>query len=265
MVDVAIWKDFVSSLKHGKLTSKRIRPLHESLKEPILKFLVTMKDKATWKEFESIPEVHQVGNHVNFLIPLTFEGKKTTYCFTFIVEDNKWYLQHIESIVIRLDKIPHLPASIFPDLPEDQKAWMREEIRVSEQVRLFNLLKEQKGKDFAFSWFKDGAGYFLMAKTWVPFVSERKAFILFTCWEQANLRGNSVTLEKIGDQEAIIRMKPNYFQLFHRTGHLKQQVSFEDYKKIFETIWQDRASNAGWNLQMTYEPEECIFHFTKEK
>ena len=91
-----------------------------------------MKDKATWEEFESTPEVHQVSNRVYYLIPLTFDGKKTTYCFTFVVEENKWYLQHVESIFIRLDKITHPSASIFPDLPEDQKSWMREEIRVSE-------------------------------------------------------------------------------------------------------------------------------------
>jgi len=162
--------------------------------------------------------------------------KRTTYCFTFIVEEYKWYLQHVESIIIRLDEIPPLPASKFPDLPEDQKAWIREEIGASEKVRLFNLLNREKGKDFAFSWFKDGAGYFLMAKTWVPFIPEHKAFILFMCWEQANLRGNPVTLEKLEDRKAIVRIKSSFFQLFYRTGHLKKQISFEDYRKILDCL-----------------------------
>ncbi len=259
MDNAAVWKDFVSKLRCGGLTADNIRTFDESLKKPILKFLEVMKDKIELEELEFMPEIYQVGNQVNYLIPLTFEGKRTPYCFKFIVEEKKWYLRHMESIMIRLDKISSFPASTFPDLSEDQKAWIREEIHVTEQVYLFNFLLREKGKDFAFSWFKDGAGYFLMAKTWVPFVPEPKAFILFTCWEQANLRGNYVTLEKLEAKEAIIRMKSNYFQLFKRTGHLKQQISFEDYKNIFEIMWQDRANNAGWDLQIIYKPEDASF------
>lgn len=263
--NVAIWTEFVSQLKKGELTSDRIRPYHESLTEPILRFLGMMKEKALWEEFEAMPEFHQVGNQVHCLIPLTFNGERNTYCFTFLVEGGKWYFQHLESIIIRLDNVPSLPASTFPDLPEGQKAWMREEFRVSEQVRLFDFLSEEKGKDFAFDWFKDGAGYFLAARTWVPFVPAPKGFILFLCWEQANLRGNAVTLEKLEEEEAVLRMKSNYFRLFDRAAHLKQQISFEDYRRILETVWQDRANKAGWNLKITYEQEESCFHFTKTK
>lgn len=34
-------------------------------------------------------------------------------------------------------------------------------------------------------------------------------------------------------------------------------------EELFETIWQDRAVHAGWNLQIKYNSEDCIFSFTK--
>jgi len=90
-------------------------------------------------------------------------------------------------------------------IEEGQKAWDREEWRVSKQVSLFNFLSEEKGKDFAFNWFRDGRGYFSASQVRVPFVTPKKAFILYLCWEQANLRGNNVTLEKLNDDEAFVR------------------------------------------------------------
>lgn len=262
--DIEIWKEFVVNLKKGGLTTDKIRPYHESFREPIRKFLAMMKEKVSWEEIEATPETHRVGDQRHYLIPLTFDDQKATYCFTFLIEGNKWYFQHIESITIRLDKMPSLPTSTFPDLPEEQKAWIREELGASEQVRLFNFLAKEKGRDFAFNWFRDGAGYFLAAKAWVPLVQAPKAFILYSCWEQANLRRNTVTLEKLDDNEAVVRMKLNYLELYTRAGHLEQQISFEDYRQIFEIIWQDRANNAGWNLQTTYEQGKCLFHFKRK-
>ena len=46
--------------------------------------------------------------------------------------------------------------------------------------------------------------------------------------------------------------------------HFLIPLTFDDYKKIFETIWQDRAYNAGWSLKISYEGNKCIFHFEKD-
>lgn len=85
-------------------------------------------------------------------------------------------------------------------------------------VYFYTVLTREKGKDFFHNLMRDGAGYYLAAKTWIPFVPPQRAFVLYLC---------------------------------------------EDYRRIFETIWQDRAVNAGWNLDIAYEdPEglECVFH-----
>ena len=91
-------------------------------------------------------------------------------------------------------------------------------------------------------------GYLLGAKTWVPFVDPKKAFILYLCWEQAQLRGNKVILEKLDDKEAFVKIRPIYIDLYLRSSHLKQQISWEDYMQIFFTIWEERAKKAGWHL-----------------
>lgn len=266
--DLAVWNEFVAAMKTGGLASERIRPYYEQLREPIRGWLKEMSEKATWAEWEREPEVRRVGEHVHFLAPLSFDGRTADYCLTFVTEGGAWYFRHLEAITIRLDRTGPLPTSDFPDIEEKTKAHIREEWRWSREVRLFNLLAELKGKDLAFDVFKDGNGYFLAAKTWVPFVEPRRAFILYACWEQAKLTGNTVTLEKLDEDEAVVRMSTYFFGLYKITAHLSKQISFEDYARIFETIWQDRARAAGWDLAIEYGNEgyrasECLLRFKK--
>lgn len=266
--ELKIWKEFVTALMNNEMTLERIRPFGSIPKETLMGWLNSIKEKASLKELEAEPEYFRVDNKVHFILPLTYEGPQVDYCFTFLTEGDKWYFHLLEAIFIRLDETPAPPTSEFPDVTEGQKAWDREEWRVSKQVSLFNFLSEEKGKDFAFNWFRDGRGYFSASQVRVPFVTPKKAFILYLCWEQANLRGNNVTLEKLNDDEAFVRMELIYFALYKMASHLKEQISYEDYRRIFETIWQDRAEKAGWKLNITYEEkaykgEKCFFHFTK--
>lgn len=266
--EIRIWKEFVIMLKENRITLDRIRPLEFISKETQVEVLNSFRRGAVWEEWEAEPEIVRYENHVNFVIPLKgMYGEWTKYCFMFLVEGDEWYYRHVEAIFIRLDKISTFPVSEFPDLPETKKAWMREEIITSEHVRLFNMLIKEKGKDFAFDWFRrgvgNGPGYFLQAKAWVPFVPPPKAFILYVCWEQANLIGNEVTLQKLDENEAIVKMIPLYFQIFRHATHLKRQITFQDYRKIFEIVWEYRAQSAGWNLQVDIRGVECIFRFKR--
>ena len=138
--DLKIWQDFTATLKKTDFPPEKLRPYYESFREPILGYLKQMREKADWREWEATPEIHRVENKVHFIIPLTFDNETATYCLSFLDESDEWYFQHIEAITIRLDKIPSLPTSEFPDLPEFKKASMRDEGRISEMVRLFNFL-----------------------------------------------------------------------------------------------------------------------------
>ena len=268
--NLAMWRDFVAAVKDGKMTAANVRPYEGIPKDVLLKQLADFKgyhDKYnSWKEWES-PEVFPVGNQVNYIVTFTWGGQtKSDFCFTLLREGGRWYYRHVENIFIRLDRVNKFPATDFPDLPPETKAWQREENYWSQMVYFHNVLSKEKGRDYLANLLRDGAGYYLGAKTWVPFVPPERAFILYLCWEQSRLRGNAVTLETLTDREAVVRIKPQFFALYKRTGHLRGQIPFEDYRRIFETIWQDRAAAAGWKLEIKYEDTEClscVFRFTR--
>jgi len=269
--DLAIWREFVQLLKTDTMTLDRIHPADPRTKESRLAWLRDFVKGTDWKEWEAAPEVIRSGNLVNFIISLGQSRKSPwDYIFCLLVEDGRWYYRFTEGIFIRLDKIGKLPADAagFPDLPEDRKYWMRQEIYWSEQVRLFNFLSREKGKDFAFHWVAEGigngVGYLLGASAWVPFYPPSRSFILYLCWEQAKLLGDKVTLEKLDDNEAVVRFEDlTYFALYMRATHLKQQISLEDYIKIFETIWRERARAAGWKLVIDGQGRQIYLRFSR--
>jgi hypothetical protein len=81
------------------------------------------------------------------------------------------------------------------------------------------------------------------------------------CYEQSNLRGSKVTLEKLEDDSAIVKIEPIFLQLYHSAGQIKNQISYEDYISIYETNWYDRAEKAGWNLDIIYNNNNALFKF----
>lgn len=266
--ELRIWKEFVEALRSGKITVDNIRPyeqLGDQYKPILLGFLDSARTQALPPDWDTKPEIIRTDNRIQYLIPLTSRTQKVSYCFSFITEGSQWYFQHLEAIFIRLDKLAKLPTSEFPDVSEAQKNWAREEIYWSFVITNFYLpTVKEKGKQYALGMLKDGGGYFVGARSWVPFSPPHKAFILYLCWEQANLRGNEVTLVKLEDNEAIVRLNTHFFALYFIAAHLKPRISIDDYKQIFETIWQDRANNAGWNVEIQYDKDfEVTFHFKK--
>lgn len=261
--DVEIWSEFVDLLRSAPFPGDRLRPYHEALREPMLGFLDAMREAADWEEWGAEPQAFRVDDRVHFLIPLTYDGGRATYCFSFLAEGGEWYFQHLESISLRLDALGELPVSEFPDLPEPTKAWMRAEIDVSREVWLYNMLAGEKGRDAALEWFRDGAGYALAARSWIPFASPERAFVLYACWEQANLRGNALVLEKLGDDEAVIRLTPLFLVLYEKTAHLRQQIAYDDYVRLFEFRWRDRAASAGWDVEFLYDDDECVMQLRR--
>lgn len=258
-----VWKEFVGLLKSRRMPPDKIWPLHPELKDPLYRVIMQFPEvpDTAWPDN---PKAMVRGNHINFLV--RFEGIEhpADFVFMFEVDGGTWFFRHLENIRIPIDSVPELPASTFPDVPEATKAWMRAEIQTTKDVRLFNHLKQEKGRDFALDWFRDGNGYFVAARSWIPLLPESDAFVLYLCWEQSVLQGNRVILERLSPEAATIRIRPLCFQLFEQTGHLRHQICYEDYVALFDTIWKDRASAAGWNLEITYMLPDCVFNFTRQ-
>ena len=269
--DLAIWKEFVAAVRSGTLAPEQIRPLYGVPTETLLAHLRELKlasdANSSWPDWDS-PEVFPVENLVHFIVKIRIgPGTTTDRCFSFIKEGSRWYYGHMEGIFIRLDKTPQPPTSDFPDIDAETKAWQREEIYWSEVIKNYLSIAGKNGKPFALDLLKSGAGYFVGAKSWVPFLPPQRAFILYLCWEQSRLRENLVVLEKLTDEEAVVSLQTHFFFLYKRATHLRQWIPFDEYKQIFETIWQDRAQAAGWNLEFEYKDPEClqvVLHFAKK-
>jgi len=262
--DLALWTGFRDAVRGGAMADPaRYRPLRPALLRPLMGFIGRLQAASLdWEQGETELESFRVGERVHFIASLADGSGEATppFCFTLLLEDGRWYLEHMESIFIRLDRMEAPPVSEFPDLEEEQKAWIRDEIHVSEQVRLFTFLSREKGPEFAYDWFRDGAGYALQARTWVPFVTPHRAFVLYACWDLARLRLEPTVLEYLSDEAARIRYVPRVFALYRQTAHLEQQIAFEDYRRLFEIIWRDRARHGGWQLDIVYHREECVLH-----
>ena len=53
-----------------------------------------------------------------------------------------------------------------------------------------------------------------------------------------------------------------WFRVYHSASHLKTQLTLEEYKRLFEHIWTDRALHAGWNVNFEYNENDTILAFS---
>jgi hypothetical protein len=268
--DPAIWRDFLTVLRSGGMAdTSRYRPYDLSQRAPLMAVLERMRGLLLWDSCAVAPEIFRVGEQVHFLAPLVFQQgdaiDRATFCFSFLAPGDRWYFQHLESITLRLDRLGSPPVSDFPDLPEERKAWMRDEIQTSKDIEHYLRVAHEHGPEAARDWFRDGAGYALAARTWVPFVPPERAFVLYLCWDLANLRGERVTLEELGDSSARVRFAPRFLELYRRTTHLRTEIAEADYRKLFETVWSDRATHAGWDLDIAYQGDTCDLRFRRPR
>lgn len=263
-----IWNDFLDKLRNKRISVEMIDPMEElgdAFKPVLLSFLDSLRVQASEIDWTRNPEIIVQGDKILFITPWTTRFDTVTYCLTFKTVDSKWYFEHIESIFIRLDKYEPLPRSNFPDIDESQKAWMREENFWSYIIINFYLPVSQKnGQTYALDLLKDGGGYNVAAKAWVPFLPDHKAFILYLCWEQSRLRGNNVTLKRLDDNKSEIIIESQYLALYNNSAHMRNIISIEEYKTIFETIWRDRIKYSGWNMTIDYINDYTVkFSFSR--
>jgi hypothetical protein len=261
--DARVWREFTAMLWADSLPNERVAPLFEEFRTALRGFLDTLRVAGDRAEWQRTPEQFRVGERLHFLMPLTVRGRTATYSFSFVTSDSGWTFEHLEAIHIRLDTLGPPPVSRFPDLPDADKTWIREEFEVAQDVQWLTALVREKGWDTALTWFADGAGYALASRVWVPFVEPERAFILYLCWEQAQLHGADVTLVALDSAQAVVRLRPLGFLQYSRSAHLRNQISLDDFRRLFEYRWRDRAMNARWSLSISYDGDEAVLRFSR--
>lgn len=259
-----IYSQFRVALKQGEISHDKIRPHDTAFIEPIYRLLQQMKDFNLPENVNETVEIFVVDNYFHFLVPVEINGQEEVFCFSILIDGSQWFFNHMETITIRLDQVSP-PTSNFPDISDDKKFWILEEIYWSKLLNIYNQIVTTKSKQNSIDLlFKDGEGYFLEAKTWVPYLEPWKAFILYLCWEQKNLRGSLVELKELNNRNAHICLEPVFLKLYNQSAHFQLLIDKETYLMIFETIWQDRAKHAGWELEIEYLGEHaCKLYFSR--
>ena len=46
-------------------------------------------------------------------------------------------------------------------------------------------------------------------------------------------------------------------------GHLKPLIEYSEYMKLFESIWENRAESAGWEIAFVYKDEYTCLIFDR--
>lgn len=186
------------------------------------------------------------------------------YRFDFEENNGTWQLCFIEGITLPVDTVAPIPYENFTPLSE-QEGWIRTEREISKTVYFYCKLKKLYGVDEALSWFNDGAGELLCAKSWVPFYNDSKAFVIFSAWIEECIHGEHISVIAFTDTECKIRFKKHlWFKVYHAASHIKTQLSLDEYTNLFEHVWTDRAHHAGWKIDFTYLNEDTVLLFTKE-
>ncbi|MCL5273618.1 MAG: hypothetical protein M1434_02595 [Chloroflexi bacterium] len=260
-----LWDALLRKLTCGDWHEQDVHPLMAGMEGMVVSMLNRFSHSVSAHAHVQLRRTIQTGNTIYFLFNLGEDA--TEYCASVDIEKDHWYFQHLESITIDFSTLPGVPCSgdALPDLPKQQLDWMRAEINMTERVRLFNYLAAEKSREFALDWFKDGAGFALAARAWVPYFEPRLAFIWYVAWSETHLHGNPVTVFSAGLEQSLIRFTdPLHWRLYRQTGHLSSQIGEQDYEALFDVIWQDRAQRAGWNLEIVRSAHSIELRFHHE-
>lgn len=158
--------------------------------------------------------------------------KKVPFCFTLPVENSQWYIEQVEGIFIRLDQIGPLLPSRFPDFQRGRKARMRDEWSVTEEVRVFNLLAEDPGREVALGLFRCGDGYVLQPTGSLGFTFA--SFLIVPLLGAGTSPRKPGPLQALADHSAVIPSTPRWFHLYRQTGHLRRRISESSLDDILE-------------------------------
>jgi len=79
------------------------------------------------------------------------------------------------------------------------------------------------------------------------------------------ISGENISLEVFTDTKCVIRFIEHlWFAVYHRAGHIKTQLTMDEFKALFEHVWKDRALHAGWDISFEYDSSDTILTFVKK-
>jgi hypothetical protein len=249
MEPTGVWKQFTEKLRSGEFGQDDCKsingfafglfltePAHSAFRESIISAAAP-----TWEWGE------------NKLIVRINEGSPAEVRFDFVEDNGKWLLYMVDAVTIPIRAIHDLPFDEFPPFDPATEAFLRAENLISFQVHVYQRIAQEKGKEEALSWLRDGRGKRVAASAWMPYFSAPKAFTVFIAWYERRLMGEEVSISEFSDERCVLRFHNHlWFKLYNTATHLRRQIAPEDYRELFESVWQDRAKESGWQASFEY-------------
>jgi hypothetical protein len=185
------------------------------------------------------------------------------YRFDFIKDGAVGRLAFMECITLPVTDIHTFPYDSFTPLPAMENH-IRREKEITKTIYYYLKFKELLGKEEAIRVFLDGRGECIGARSWVPFYSDRLAFIVYSAWIENRINGETVVMEALSEDRSVLRFKDNsWLKMYRVTGHLRTQIDYDEYIGLFEAVWRDRAEKSGWSVGFAYEGEDTVLTFVK--
>ncbi len=240
----SIWRDFRDKLQSGALTDE------DCARPELASFLNANQGM---KDFIARCEEPMCESGEQKLIFRLKSGATHEIRLDFATDEGEWRLCTLDGLTLPVGDIAELPFADFAPYP-DHVDWIRLELAVTEQVFLYLRLKEEKGKEEALSWFRDGEGYVRGVEAWVPYFTLRRSFVAYAGWIERRCWGHRIVIEEFSDERSTLLFEDyDLLRLYDVAGHLQPKLAREEFVELFEDRWRDRAWYAGWLARFTYD------------
>jgi hypothetical protein len=251
-----IWESFCEKLKHDALTEA------DCAGDTGVMLLAWLKGSSTLPrrtKFITAPaQYFDAGPKAVVML----QCPDNDYRFDFIKTPDGAVLAFMECITLPVYEVI-APCDSFTPLPAAENH-IRREKEISKTVYYYSKFKELLGTKATVGIFLDGYGESVGARSWVPFYSDSMAFIVYAAWIENRINGEHVVLEAFHETRSVIRFKDHiWLSMYQMTGHLRIQISYDEYIGLFEAIWRDRAEKTGWAVDFAYEGADTVLIFVK--
>jgi len=188
---------------------------------------------------------------------------KNLFVFTFKKQEGDWKFCHTECIRFPIYEVPNLPYQDICQLPAETRSWTVAEIEMAFESRVYYQLKQDHGEEFAQSFFLDGPGFRAGMDAWLPFIEGAAQFAIYCAILETNHYGSTGVITKASYDEAEILFTPLTKLEVLKRAYFFPKFSFEEYKKLYGLIMENRANACGLELEIAYNETNCTIKLKK--
>lgn len=245
-----IWSEFQEKLKNDALT---VSDFTTEMCQNLAPLLCGEQSAARRQKFLDSPfDIYEGVGKISVVSHCTDDD----YRFDFLISGLAWKLAFIECITLPVFGIDVFPYSEFMPLNE-KELHIRREKEISQLVYFYLKFKELVGKTKALEMFYDGKGEYLCARSWVPFYSDSLSFIAYSAWYECRINGENVVIQEFQESKCKVTIYNHMWRdIYFTVGHLNAVIQYSEYMELFESIWEERARSAGWEVRFAYT-DEC--------